>query len=112
MTPVVVGSTSGSQDGPLLPWPGQGTNISPRLNSFVLPPQLIRSGETYLSVTNFHDLLCLMCPDFQLRVVKSAFKAAWVVLKGGLLFLLHATCCPPETFPRVPFVVYKLLSAE
>jgi hypothetical protein len=43
--------------------------------------QLIRSGETYLSVTNFHDLLCLMCPDFQLRVVKSAFKAAWVVLK-------------------------------
>jgi hypothetical protein len=33
-------------------------------------------------VTNFHDLLSLMCPDFQLRVVKSAFKAAWVVLKG------------------------------
>lgn len=44
--------------------------------------QLIRSGDTYLSVTNFHDLLSLMCPDFQLRVVKSAFKAAWVVLKG------------------------------
>jgi hypothetical protein len=52
--------------------------------------QLIRSGDTYLSVTNFHDLLSLMCPDFQLRVVKSAFKAAWVVLKGPLLpLLLH-----------------------
>ena len=36
-------------------------------------------------MTNFHDLLSLMCPDFQLRVVKSAFKAAWVVLKGMAL---------------------------
>ena len=33
-------------------------------------------------MTNFHDLLCLLCSDFQLRVVKSAFKAAWVVLRG------------------------------
>ena len=39
--------------------------------------------EAELTVTNFHDLLCLMCPDFQMRVVKSAFKAAWVVLRGA-----------------------------
>lgn len=57
--------------------------------------QLIRSGDTYLSVTNFHDLLSLMCPDFQLRVVKSAFKAAWVVLKGQLLNANFAVCPAP-----------------
>ena len=43
-------------------------------------PQILRDAE--LTVTNFHDLLSLLCPDFQLRVVKSAFKAAWVVLRG------------------------------
>ena len=43
-------------------------------------PQILRDAE--LTVTNFHDLLCLLCSDFQLRVVKSAFKAAWVVLRG------------------------------
>ena len=51
-------------------------------------PQLIRSGDANLTVTNFHDLLCIMCPDFQLRVVKSAFKAAWVVLRGATSLLL------------------------
>ena len=44
--------------------------------------QILRDAE--LTVTNFHDLLCLLCADFQLRVVKSAFKAAWVVLRGEL----------------------------
>ena len=36
-----------------------------------------------LTVTNYHDLMKLMCADFQLRVIKSAFKAAWVVLRGA-----------------------------
>ena len=46
--------------------------------------QILREAE--LTVTNFHDLLCLMCPDFQIRVVKSAFNAAWVVLRGAQRF--------------------------
>ncbi len=45
--------------------------------------QLVRDGNVDLTVTNYHDLMKLMCPDFQLRVIKSAFKAAWVVLRGG-----------------------------
>lgn len=53
--------------------------------------QILREAE--LTVTNFHDLLCLMCPDFQIRVVKSAFKAAWVVLRER----------PRSTTPRLPF---------
>ena len=60
--------------------------------------QILRDAE--LTVTNFHDLLSLLCPDFQLRVVKSAFKAAWVVLRGELSTLQHSVahriyCCIP-----------------
>lgn len=43
--------------------------------------QLVRDSSVELTVTNFHDLLRLMCTDFQMRVAKSAFKAAWVVLR-------------------------------
>jgi hypothetical protein len=64
--------------------------------------QILRDAE--LTVTNFHDLLCLLCSDFQLRVVKSAFKAAWVVLRGEpnlqpaglaaiICFRKRASCC-------------------
>ena len=54
-------------------------------------------------MTNFHDLLSLMCPDFQLRVVKSAFKAAWVVLKGnGTADFAHALQ------QRLPLLVHAM----
>mmetsp|Transcript_3876 Transcript_3876/g.11224 ORF Transcript_3876/g.11224 Transcript_3876/m.11224 type:complete len:437 (-) Transcript_3876:486-1796(-) len=56
--------------------------------------QLVRDGNVDLTVTNYHDLMKLMCADFQLRVIKSAFKAAWVVLRDR-----------PRTTasPRLPF---------
>lgn len=54
--------------------------------------QLVRDSSVELTVTNFHDLLRLMCTDFQMRVVKSAFKAAWVVLRER----------PRSTSPRLP----------
>ena len=58
--------------------------------------QILREAE--LTVTNFHDLLSLLCSDFQLRVVKSAFKAAWVVLRGTQAelkkYTLKPVCCP------------------
>lgn len=59
--------------------------------------QLMREDCAMLSVTNYFDLLKILCPDFELRVVKSAFKAAWVVLRAS---------DKPRTasnVPRLPF---------
>ena len=72
--------------------------------------QILRDAE--LTVTNFHDLLSLLCPDFQLRVVKSAFKAAWVVLRGELPALSRShvavSCC--STFRSARWIAFMTLA--